>query len=128
MAKGKTESEATMKLNLITSALAVLIIGGPTSAHVHKDMDYRAYKMPNGVSCCNNQDCEAVADFVEATDNGKPVIRLLLEGTWVTVGREKVVAEDAQDGRAHWCGKMDNGAFINAKPVTYCIILPPRGT
>jgi hypothetical protein len=118
-----------MRFAIIASATVLLTTAGPVSAHEIAGMNYTPYKMPDGVtSCCNDQDCSPVSDFVETTDAGKPVVRLQIEGKWITVDRKKVVAEDANDGRAHWCGKMDHGGYKKSQPVTYCIILPPRGT
>jgi hypothetical protein len=59
-----------------------------------------------GQSCRDVSDCRPVADFVETVVNGKPIVRLLIDGTWVTVSRSYVVAAHASDGRAHFCGKL----------------------
>jgi hypothetical protein len=102
-----------------------------TSAHVNdRGMDYRRYKDRYGQSCCNERDCRPAADFVETVLNGEPIVRLLIDGTWVTVPRAYVVTDLASDGRAHFCGKLylpgNNPAEVKPEPI--CIILPPRDT
>jgi hypothetical protein len=56
------------------------------------------------------------------------VVRLLIDGTWITVSRSYVVASHASDGRAHFCGRLhasgSNAAEVKPEPV--CVILPPR--
>ena len=100
-------------------------------AHVNdKGMDYRDYKDRYGQSCCNIEDCRPAADFVETIDNGLPAVRLLIEGIWITVSRSYVVATQALDGRAHFCGRLyrPNGNPAEVKPEPICVILPPRDT
>jgi hypothetical protein len=93
-------------------------------------MDYRAYKDRYGQSCCDVRDCRPAADFVETVVNGQPVVRLLINGVWITVARSYVVAHHASDGRAHFCGHLhmpgSNPAEVKPEPI--CIILPPRET
>ena len=101
------------------------------NVHVNdRGMDYRAYKDRYGQSCCHIQDCRPASDFVEAIENGEPVIRLLIDGTWITVARSYVVAALASDGRAHFCGKLyrPSGSAGEVKPEPICVILPPRAT
>jgi hypothetical protein len=91
-------------------------------------MDYGAYKDARGVSCCNNTDCRPAEDFADAVVNGEPVMRLRIDGTWYNVQRYFVVAENATDGRAHWCGKMIMSLGGERRPAPICVILPPRDT
>ncbi|KAB2912051.1 MAG: hypothetical protein F9K29_20605 [Hyphomicrobiaceae bacterium] len=100
------------------------------AAHVNdRGMDYSPYKDQRGIPCCNDTDCRPADDYAETTIDGRPVVRLLIDGMWITVSRYFVVAEDATDGRAHWCGKtLRFGATAEARPVPTCIILPPRNT
>jgi hypothetical protein len=100
-------------------------------AHVNdRGMDYRKYKDRYGQSCCDIRDCRPAADFLDTLVNGEAVVRLLIDGTWITVPRSYVVAEQASDGRAHFCGRMHkSGNNPNGvKPEPVCIILPPRDT
>lgn len=91
-------------------------------------MDYRAFKDRYGQSCCDDRDCRPADDFVEAVANGRPVVRLLIGGVWITVSRSFVIGAHASDGRAHFCGKLhvpgNDPADVRPEPV--CIILPPR--
>jgi hypothetical protein len=101
------------------------------SAHVNdRGMDYRSYKDRYGQSCCDVRDCRPAADFVETVVNGQAVVRLLIDGTWVTVSRSYVIAGYASDGRAHFCGNLhktgSKPAELKAEPT--CVILPPRET
>jgi hypothetical protein len=101
------------------------------SAHVNdRGMDYRRYKDRYGQSCCDVRDCRPAADFVETVVNGEPIVRLFIDGTWITVARSYVVADHATDGRAHFCGKLhipgSNPAEVKPEPI--CVILPPRNS
>ena len=110
--------------------LFLLLGAQAAAAHVNeRGLDYEAYKDHRGVSCCGNTDCRPAADYVDTVENGFPVVRLLIDGRWISVPRYFVVAEDATDGRAHWCGRIlfGNSPGEN-KPLTLCIILPPRAT
>jgi len=105
--------------------------GALAYAHVNdRGMDYRRFKDLFGQSCCDVKDCRPAADFVEAFVNGEAVVRLLIDGRWITVSHTYVVSEHASDGRAHFCGKLyvpgDNPAEVKPEPT--CIILPPRDT
>ncbi len=107
----------------LAALLAVSANGGHSPAHVNdRGMDYSAYKDGRGVPCCNHVDCRPAADYVETVVHGQGVVRLLIDGRWISVSRYFVVAEDAPDGRAHWCGKM----LPARRPVPTCIILPPK--
>ena len=61
---------------------------------------------------------------------GEPVVRLLIDGAWITVSRSYVVADYASDGRAHYCGHLHSPSSnpIDVKPEPFCVILPPRDT
>jgi len=101
------------------------------SAHVNdRGMDYRTFKDRYGQSCCSEQDCVPAADFVETTAGSTAVVRLLINGVWITVPRSYVVGAFASDGRAHFCGRLHlpNGNPSEVKPEPTCIILPPRQT
>jgi len=109
--------------------LYMLLGASAASAHVNdRGMDYRAYKDRYGQSCCDVKDCRPAADFVEIVVNGQAVVRLLIDGSWITVSRSYVVASHASDGRAHFCGRLhtssSNAAEVKPEPV--CVILPPR--
>jgi hypothetical protein len=99
------------------------------SAHVSdKGMDYEKYKNRDGGSCCNDQDCRPAADFVDTHESGQPVVRLLIDGIWITVARYHVNSASATDGRAHWCGalEMNDNKPAAAQPDPICVILPPH--
>jgi hypothetical protein len=112
--------------------MALLIAIGPAHAPAHvndRGMDYSRYKDHRGVSCCNKVDCRPAMDYVDTTEHGFPVVRLLIDGNWISVSRYFVVAEDATDGRAHWCGRMLTAyGSLQRVPVPMCVILPPRTT
>jgi hypothetical protein len=108
--------------------LAVILALGTVSASAHvgdRGVDYSRYKDHTGAPCCDHNDCRPADDFVEARERGQ--VRLLIDGTWIDVPRAHVVAEDARDGRAHWCG----GRLFTNSPRGWiafprCVILPPR--
>jgi hypothetical protein len=109
--------------------LCLLVSAMTASAHVNdRGMDYKAFKDRYGQSCCDHRDCRPAADFIETVVDGKPVVRLLIDGTWITVAHAYVVARRASDGRAHFCGKLhfpgSNPAQVKPEPT--CVILPPR--
>ena len=107
----------------------MLLSTAAASAHVNdRGMNYRAYKDHYGQSCCDDRDCRPAADFAETVVNGQAVVRLLIDGTWITVSRSYVVAHHASDGRAHFCGKlhMSGSNPADVKPEPICVILPPR--
>ena len=111
--------------------LCMLLDASAAFAHVNdRGMDYRAYKDRYGQSCCDVKDCRPAADFVEIVVNGQAVVRLLIDGSWITVSRSYVVADYASDGRAHFCGNLYMGGNNPAevKPEPICVILPPRET
>ena len=100
-------------------------------AHVNdRGMDYSVYKDRYGQSCCNVRDCRPAADFLETVVDGEPAVRLLIDGTWITVPRTYVIAAEAADGRAHFCGRLHrpNGNPADVKPEPQCVILPPRAS
>ena len=113
---------------MIPLGLLALAASAGAVAHVGEHgMDYRSYKDNRGVSCCNEKDCRPASDYVDTVVNGQPVVRLLIEGAWVSVSRYFVVAEDASDGRAHWCGTTLTAAGSSERrPVPMCVILPPK--
>lgn len=109
----------------------MLLSAAVACAHVNdRGMNYRQYKDRYGQSCCDERDCRPAAEFVETVMNGQAVVRLLIDGTWITVSRSYVVADHATDGRAHFCGKlhMPGGNPAEVKPEPICVILPPRDT
>lgn len=110
---------------------AIFLCAAAASAHVNdRGMNYRSFKDGYGQSCCGERDCRPAADFVETFVNGEAVVRLLIDGIWITVPRAYVVAENASDGRAHFCGRLHvpgaNPAEVKPEPT--CVILPPRAT
>jgi hypothetical protein len=107
----------------------VLVGVAAASAHVNdRGMDYRGYKDRYGQSCCSEKDCMPAADFHETVSGGRSVVRLLIDGVWITVPRSYVVGTYATDGRAHFCGNLHlpNNNPAEVKPEPTCIILPPR--
>ena len=112
-------------------AAPAILLSAVAAAHVNdRGMDYRRFKDRFGQSCCDVEDCRPAADFVETVVDGKPVVRLLIEGIWITVSRSYVIAAEASDGRAHFCGRLhrpsSDPADVKAEPI--CIILPPHDT
>jgi hypothetical protein len=114
-------------LRIVCLALLMLL---PALAHGHvndRGMDYGRYKDSAGIPCCSNKDCQPADHFVETVENGREVVRLLIDGMWITVPRAFVVGELATDGRAHWCGiKLYTSNRRGWRPGTRCVILPPR--
>src|SRR5262245_43385964 len=112
----------------VLHAAALIALGsGAVLAHVNdRGMDYTPYKDHRGVSCCSETDCRPATDYIDTQSNGHKVVRLLIDGNWISISRYFVVAEDAKDGRAHWCGKMLRTGRSQRVPVPFCVILPPR--
>ena len=110
--------------------LAILVALGtaPALAHVNDwGMDYSLYKDHKGAPCCDNRDCRPADSFVEITKHGQAVVRLLIDGVWIDIPRTFVVAEDARDGRAHWCGgRLFTNSHLGWIAFPWCVILPPR--
>lgn len=107
----------------------MLLSAVAASAHVSdRGMDYRAFKDRYGQSCCDDRDCRPAADYTETVVKGQAVVRLLIDGIWITVSRSYVVASYASDGRAHFCGRLHRSGSNPAevKPEPICVILPPR--
>jgi hypothetical protein len=106
-----------------------MLFSAAAVAHVNdRGLDYGAFKDRYGQSCCDNRDCRPAADFVETVVDGESFVRLLIDGIWITVARSYVVAREASDGRAHFCGKLHvpGGNPAEVKPEPTCVILPPR--
>jgi len=111
--------------------LLILCAAAVAVAHVNdRGMDYGHFKDRYGQSCCGDKDCRPAADFVETLVNGEAVVRLLIDGAWITVPQSYVVSERASDGRAHFCGNLHKPRTNQGevKPEPTCIILPPRAT
>jgi hypothetical protein len=111
------------------AALALLLpMAAGVRAHVNdRGMDYRLFKDSAGLACCSKEDCHPAEKFLETTEHGREVVRLLIDGVWITVPRLFLVTKPATDGRAHWCGiKLATGDPGVWRPGTRCIILPPR--
>ena len=110
-------------------ALLILLSVPPTPMAAHQNdrgKDYGSYRDARGLPCCNNTDCHPASDYAEVVVNGQPMVRLLIEGDWYDVLRYFVVAENASDGRAHWCGKTVVMGDGRRRPAPVCVILPPR--
>jgi hypothetical protein len=85
----------------------LLIGAAAASAHVNdRGMDYRPFKDRYGSSCCSEHDCMPAADFLETEVRGQPVVKLLINGVWITVPQSYVIGAHASDGRAHFCGNL----------------------
>jgi len=113
-----------------TVALAMLLSAAAV-AHVNdRGMDYRLFKDRFGQSCCGVEDCRPASDFLETVVDGEPVVRLLIDGVWITVEHSYVIADHATDGRAHFCGRLHRpgGTSPEVKAEPICVILPPHDT
>ena len=112
--------------------LAILTVLGalPAAAHVGAPgMDYSVYKDSKGAPCCDDRDCHPADAFIEVTEDGRAAVRLLIDSQWIAVPRAFVVAEDAPDGRAHWCGgRLFTNSHLGWVAFPWCVILPPRET
>jgi len=112
----------------IALVAVLLVLAAGVHAHVNdRGMDYRTFKDTGGIPCCSKEDCHPAEKFVETVEGGREVVRLLIEGIWITVPRMFLVPAPATDGRAHWCGlKLATGNPRVWRPGTRCIILRPR--
>jgi hypothetical protein len=100
-------------------------------AHVNdRGMDYQHYTDRYGQPCCGVLDCRPADDFAEMVVDGNAVVRLLLDGRWITVPSYYVTADAATDGRAHFCGQVYvlRTSPPRVLPGPTCVILPPRST
>ena len=97
-------------------------------AHVNeRGMDYRLSRTRSAFPAAARRTASPPEQFVETVEEGEEVVRLLIDGVWITVSRIFVVRAPATDGRAHWCGlKLKTGNPRVWRPGTRCIILPPR--
>jgi hypothetical protein len=115
---------------VLRAALMALLLAMAAGAHAHvndRGMDYRKFKDSSGIPCCSKEDCFPAEEFVETREQGREVVRLLIDGVWITAPRAFVVQAPATDNRAHWCGiKLRTGDPRVWRPGTRCIILPPR--
>ena len=67
-------------------ALLVIMDVATACAHVNdRGMDYRRFKDRYGQSCCDIRDCRPADDFLDTFVNGEAVVRLLIDGIWITV-------------------------------------------
>ena len=67
----------------------LLSITAGVHAHVNdRGMDYSLYKDRVGIPCCSKEDCRPAEKFVETVENGREVVRLLIDGEWITVSRD----------------------------------------
>jgi len=112
----------------VLSCVPLLMLAASTLAHVNdRGMNYQGYRDRYGQACCGVTDCRPADDFVETVVDGDAVVRLLLDGRWITVPRSYVVSDRATDGRAHFCGQV----YVFPAQVLVaanCVILPPRTT
>src|SRR4051794_4830587 len=115
-----------MKVIHLTLLLALATM--PAFAHVgDRGMDYTSYRDNAGTPCCDERDCRPADDFVDVRERGQ--VRLSIDGQWIDVPRAVVVAEDARDGRAHWCGgRYFTNSHLGWAPLPRCVILPPRAS
>jgi hypothetical protein len=115
----------------VLSWVLLLVLAVSALAHVNdRGMDYQRYRDRYGQACCGVMDCRPADDFVETVVDGDAVVRLLLDGRWITVPRDYVVSDRATDGRAHFCGQVYvfGGDPERVLPAPTCVILPPRTT
>ena len=107
--------------------LAILLAGTlPALAHVNdRGMDYSQFTDHNGAPCCDEHDCRPADAFAE--EQGRAIVRLLIDGQWIDVPRAHVVRQQSSDGRAHWCGgRFFTNSHLGWAPFPWCVILPPR--
>ena len=96
-------------MSALRIASLALLVSTAAGVHAHvneRGMDYSLFKDRVGIPCCSKDDCRPAEKFVETQENGREVVRLLIDGEWITVTRDFLVAQPATDGRAHWCGIM----------------------
>jgi hypothetical protein len=123
-------SRASNRLRRVArlAAAAALVGAGTALAHVGATgVDYHRYADERGASCCDDTDCRPARRFVEH-GKGRGGLAIEIHGRLVEVSRDRVVAEDAPDGRAHWCGSVlhVNDGEVDWVPLVRCVILPAR--
>ena len=65
----------------ITLFAFVLALAAVVDAHVNdRGMDYRQYKDTGGIPCCSKEDCHPAEKFLETVEDGREVVRLLIDG------------------------------------------------
>lgn len=99
---GRVNMHWTATLAAILSVLMVAFIatGGTRAwAHEHEGVNYGDWKSSNGVSCCNDSDCQPTRASMD--ENGNWVA--LFQGRKVIVPKEKVLSIPSPDGRSHIC-------------------------
>jgi hypothetical protein len=88
----------------------------PAAAHNNdRGMDYSSYSDARGLPCRNDRDCLR-RPISPRSWSTVMMVRLLIEGEWHDVLRYFVVAENATDGRAHWCGKTSATGAVARPP------------
>ena len=101
--------------------------GGCVGACQRQGHDYQNYKDRYGQSCCDDRDCRAAADFEETVVNGQAVVRLLIDGTWITVrALTWSLTSPRTDGRTTAVAAYAGNNPAEVKPEPICVILPPR--
>lgn len=111
----------TIILALAAMGCLASVAGGQEHEH-NSDVGrfYQRWMMPDSgrvMSCCNNQDCEAV-EHVRYLD-GQIQMQRKSDGRWLTIPREKLEqshddAKDSPDGFSHMCSRGES---------VYCAVL-----
>ena len=102
---------------LFCSLAALLLTVSPGYAHkAASGQDYSKYRQPNGMSCCNDEDCRPV-DYSLGLD-GK--LLMYPGGRRIEVPRSLVNPLASEDGKGHWCGILSESGDV----MTFCAILP----
>jgi hypothetical protein len=98
--------------------LAILVSTSPVLAHAW----YQDLKTPNGLSCCNERDCQPVGHRY-TTENGHEVE---IEGHWVFVKPSVILPLSSPDGQTHACFERNWSTFGSQTTISFivrCVIL-----
>jgi hypothetical protein len=78
----------------------------------------------NGSLCCNNQDCHPTR--YRFTPDKR--VEMFVEGKWMLIARHAIQyralsGDTGETDGGHWCGRN-----YGHGPITYCAVLPPKGS
>lgn len=104
----------------IISALALLIMIAPASAHEYVAKDGRRITWYSGNGCCNDKDCRPVDKQVGFTETGDRVV-LTDDNIYVAIPK-KAERKLSPDGDEHVCAKVIQSA--DGTWVAHCHFVP----
>jgi hypothetical protein len=96
---------------MIALAMIVFATTPKVRAHDHEGVSYGDWKQSNGVSCCNDNDCQPATATMN--ENGSWIA--FFKGRSVVIPKDKVLSIPSPDGRSHICIPPDG-------MVPYCFV------